>query len=102
MSSEDIRHYHADEVTDLGTAKLALRWSLEKVRQLDDEVQRLSNRLIAKEDEASRLSKELAHQAAVSSNEKEITNKSQELLEEYRNLMNASMEQLWKKYAPQE
>ena len=102
MSSDDIRNYQADEVTDLSTAKLALRWSLEKMRQLDDEVQRMQNRLLAKEEEASRLSKELAHQSTISLNEKEIGSKTAQLLDEYRGLMGASMEQLWKKFAPQE
>ena len=102
MSSEESRPYQTEEITDISTAKLALRWSLEKIRQLDEEVQKLSNRLIGKEEEAYRLSKELAHQSNVSFNEKEITQKTQELLEEYRIMMGASMEQLWRKYAPQQ
>src|SRR5437588_12181194 len=101
MSSDELNKYQTEEITDLSTAKLALRWALEKVRQLDDEVQHLTNRLISKEEESSRISKELAHQSIISLNEKEITTKTQQLLEEYRGLMNASMEQLWKKYAPQ-
>ena len=102
MSSDNFDRYQTEDVNDLATAKLALRWSLEKIRQLDDDVQRMSNRMIAKEEEASRLSKELAHQSTVSMNEKDISGKTTQLLEEYRELMNASMEQLWKKFAPQE
>ena len=102
MSSDEIQKYQAEEITDLSTAKLSLRWSLEKIRQLDEDVQKLSNRLISKEDEVSRLSKELAHQSTVSLNEKQISSKTNELLEEYKGLMEASMHQLWKKYAPQE
>src|SRR5258706_15355040 len=102
MSSEELRHLQTDEISDLATAKLSLRWSLEEIRQLDEEVQRLSNRVIAKEEESSRLSKELAHQSSITLNEKELTAKTQQLLDEYRNLMDASMEQLWKKFAPQE
>ena len=52
---------------------------LEKVRQLDEETRRLSNRLIAKEEESSRLSMELAHQSTISLNEKDITSKTSQL-----------------------
>ena len=54
------------------------------------------------QEEASRLSKELAHISSLHQNEREITVKTQQLLEEYRGLMSASMDQLWKNFAPQE
>ena len=40
-------------------SEITLRWALEKVRLLDEDIQRLNNRLISKEEESSRLSKEL-------------------------------------------
>ncbi|MBV9080012.1 MAG: hypothetical protein JO102_02715, partial [Elusimicrobia bacterium] len=76
MGSDDIRQFQTEDITDVSTAKLALRWALEKLRQEDEEVQRLTARLISKEEEASRLSKELARTAAESLNEKEITTKT--------------------------
>src|SRR4051812_18925554 len=102
MSSDDVRRFQTEDITDLATAKLALRWALEKVRLLDEEIPRLNGRMVSKEEESSRLSKELARQSNDALNEKEIVQKTHELLEEYRSLMGASMEQLWKKYAPQE
>src|ERR1044071_8178206 len=102
MSSDDRPTPYSEEISDLSTAKLSLRWSLEKIRQLDEEIQHLSHRLIAKEEEVSKLSKELAHQSTLSLNEKEISSKTVQLLDEYRGMMGASLDQLWKKYAPQE
>src|SRR4051812_22280603 len=91
MSSDQKPVHDTEEISDLSTAKLSLRWSLEKIRQLDEEIQRLSHRLIAKEEEVSKLSKELAHQSTLSLNDREISSKTKQLLDEYRDMMGASM-----------
>ena len=100
--SSDIRNFQTEDITDIATAKLALRWSLEKVRQLDNDIQALNQRIADKDAESTRLSRELARSSTESLTEREITSKTQQLLDEYRVLMSASMEQLWRKYAPQE